>query len=118
MMHYGHANALRQVHTLFCYLWINLTIIKAKELGDYLVVGVHSDAEIMKNKGIPVMKEEERYGPYLWFTVFELKIKFKDMLLLLLANGLMRWSQMRPMSPNWISWTSMAVKYVSMVMIL
>lgn len=45
MMHFGHANALRQ----------------AKELGDYLVVGVHSDAEVEKNKGLPVMREEERY---------------------------------------------------------
>lgn len=45
MMHYGHANALRQ----------------AKELCDYLVVGVHSDAEVMHNKGIPVMNEQERY---------------------------------------------------------
>lgn len=44
-MHYGHANALRQ----------------AKEMGDYLVVGVHSDAEITKNKGPPVTTEEERY---------------------------------------------------------
>lgn len=44
MMHYGHANALRQ----------------AKELGDYLVVGVHNDLEIMKHKGIPVMKDQER----------------------------------------------------------
>jgi ethanolamine-phosphate cytidylyltransferase len=46
MMHFGHANALRQ----------------AKALGDYLVVGVHSDAEIMKHKGPPVMNEEERYA--------------------------------------------------------
>ncbi|GAA5809547.1 hypothetical protein MFLAVUS_002957 [Mucor flavus] len=46
MMHYGHANALRQ----------------AKEMGDILVVGVHSDAEIEKNKGPTVMKEEERYA--------------------------------------------------------
>jgi ethanolamine-phosphate cytidylyltransferase len=45
MMHYGHANALRQ----------------AKEMGDILVVGVHSDADIEKNKGPTVMKEEERY---------------------------------------------------------
>lgn len=44
-MHYGHANALRQ----------------AKEMGDYLVVGVHSDAEIVKHKGPPVNSEEERY---------------------------------------------------------
>lgn len=46
MMHYGHANALRQ----------------AKEMGDILVVGVHSDAEIEKNKGPTVMKEQERYA--------------------------------------------------------
>ncbi|CAO3650110.1 unnamed protein product [Cunninghamella echinulata] len=46
MMHYGHANALRQ----------------AKSMGDYLVVGVHSDEEIKKNKGPTVMKEEERYA--------------------------------------------------------
>eukprot|EP01126_Amoeba_proteus_P053168 TRINITY_DN6469_c0_g2_i14.p1 TRINITY_DN6469_c0_g2~~TRINITY_DN6469_c0_g2_i14.p1 ORF type:complete len:348 (+),score=43.23 TRINITY_DN6469_c0_g2_i14:129-1172(+) len=46
MMHYGHANALRQ----------------AKSLGDYLIVGVHSDADIFKNKGPPVMNEQERYA--------------------------------------------------------
>ena len=46
MMHFGHANALRQ----------------AKSLGDYLVVGVHSDEEIQKNKGPPVMNMEERFG--------------------------------------------------------
>ncbi|KAI8075398.1 uncharacterized protein B0P05DRAFT_617212 [Gilbertella persicaria] len=46
MMHYGHANALRQ----------------AKEMGDILVVGVHSDSEIEKNKGPTVMKEQERYA--------------------------------------------------------
>ncbi|CEP15035.1 hypothetical protein [Parasitella parasitica] len=46
MMHYGHANALRQ----------------AKAMGDILVVGVHSDADIEKNKGPTVMKEEERYA--------------------------------------------------------
>src|SRR3989338_4910335 len=45
MMHHGHANALRQ----------------AKALGDVLVVGVHSDEEIRKHKGPPVMTESERY---------------------------------------------------------
>eukprot|EP00297_Palpitomonas_bilix_P013455 CAMPEP_0113901042 /NCGR_PEP_ID=MMETSP0780_2-20120614/21025_1 /TAXON_ID=652834 /ORGANISM="Palpitomonas bilix" /LENGTH=356 /DNA_ID=CAMNT_0000893593 /DNA_START=105 /DNA_END=1175 /DNA_ORIENTATION=- /assembly_acc=CAM_ASM_000599 len=45
LTHYGHFNALRQ----------------AKELGDVLVVGVHSDAEIKRNKGPPVLNEDERY---------------------------------------------------------
>lgn len=44
--HWGHMNALRQ----------------AKSLGDYLVVGVHSDEEIAKHKGPTVMKEQERYA--------------------------------------------------------
>lgn len=37
-MHFGHANSLRQ----------------AKALGTYLIVGVHDDEEITKNKGPPV----------------------------------------------------------------
>ena len=45
MMHWGHANALRQ----------------GSMLGNYLVVGVHSDADIRHHKGPPVMTEEERY---------------------------------------------------------
>ncbi|KAG2422672.1 hypothetical protein HXX76_015837 [Chlamydomonas incerta] len=45
MMHYGHANALRQ----------------AKAVGDELVVGLINDAEIMRCKGPPVMNEEERH---------------------------------------------------------
>lgn len=45
MVHFGHANQLRQT----------------KAMGDYLVVGVHSDAEIIKHKGPPVFTQEERY---------------------------------------------------------
>ncbi|KAJ9179720.1 hypothetical protein P3X46_008054 [Hevea brasiliensis] len=44
MMHYGHCNALRQ----------------ARSLGDELVVGVVSDAEIIANKGPPVTPLHER----------------------------------------------------------
>ncbi|EFJ06479.1 hypothetical protein SELMODRAFT_162424 [Selaginella moellendorffii] len=44
LMHYGHANALRQ----------------ARALGDELVVGVVSDGEIESNKGPPVMSMDER----------------------------------------------------------
>ncbi|XP_043241076.1 ethanolamine-phosphate cytidylyltransferase-like [Amphibalanus amphitrite] len=45
MVHFGHANSLRQ----------------AKAMGDYLMVGVHSDAEVTEHKGPPVFTEEERY---------------------------------------------------------
>uniref|UniRef100_A0A8C9U252 ethanolamine-phosphate cytidylyltransferase n=1 Tax=Scleropages formosus TaxID=113540 RepID=A0A8C9U252_SCLFO len=45
MVHYGHSNQLRQ----------------AKAMGDYLIVGVHTDAEISKHKGPPVFTEAERY---------------------------------------------------------
>ncbi|GMR60996.1 hypothetical protein PMAYCL1PPCAC_31191 [Pristionchus mayeri] len=45
MVHYGHANQLRQ----------------AKTLGKTLVVGVHTDEEILLHKGPPVFTEEERY---------------------------------------------------------
>eukprot|EP01102_Stenamoeba_stenopodia_P010149 TRINITY_DN3026_c0_g3_i2.p1 TRINITY_DN3026_c0_g3~~TRINITY_DN3026_c0_g3_i2.p1 ORF type:complete len:203 (-),score=36.86 TRINITY_DN3026_c0_g3_i2:271-879(-) len=44
LWHYGHANALRQ----------------SKLCGDVLVVGVHSDDEIVKHKGLPVYRYEER----------------------------------------------------------
>ena len=44
IMHSGHFNAIRQ----------------AKMLGKTLVVGIHSDEEILRNKGMPVMCNEER----------------------------------------------------------
>jgi ethanolamine-phosphate cytidylyltransferase len=44
IMHSGHYNAIRQ----------------AKALTDILVVGVHSNAEILRHKGPPVMSDEER----------------------------------------------------------
>jgi len=44
VMHSGHYNAIRQ----------------AKTLGDILIVGVHSDQEIARNKREPVMNNEER----------------------------------------------------------
>uniref|UniRef100_A0A0N5A367 ethanolamine-phosphate cytidylyltransferase n=1 Tax=Parastrongyloides trichosuri TaxID=131310 RepID=A0A0N5A367_PARTI len=45
MIHFGHANQLRQ----------------AKKMGKNLIVGVHTDEEILKNKGPPVFNEKERY---------------------------------------------------------
>jgi len=46
IMHSGHYNALRQ----------------AKSLGDILVVGIHSDEEIERNKGPTTMNDDERRG--------------------------------------------------------
>ncbi|KAG5495389.1 hypothetical protein GH5_03050 [Leishmania sp. Ghana 2012 LV757] len=45
MLHFGHANALRQ----------------ARRLGAELFVGCHSDEEVMRFKGPPIMHAEERY---------------------------------------------------------
>ncbi|CBZ29476.1 ethanolamine-phosphate cytidylyltransferase,putative [Leishmania mexicana MHOM/GT/2001/U1103] len=45
MLHFGHANALRQ----------------ARRLGCELFVGCHSDEEVMRFKGPPIMHAEERY---------------------------------------------------------
>jgi len=45
-MHYCHCNALRQ----------------AKLMGQYLVVGVHSDVEIELNKGPTLVPEQHRYA--------------------------------------------------------
>ena len=45
MVHFGHANSLRQ----------------AKAMGDYLIVGVHTDEEITQHKGPPVFTQDERY---------------------------------------------------------
>lgn len=45
MLHFGHTNAIRQ----------------ARALGAELFVGCHSDAEIVRVKGPPIMLEEERY---------------------------------------------------------
>ncbi len=45
MVHFGHANSLRQ----------------AKAMGEYLIVGVHSDEEVAKHKGPPVFNQQERY---------------------------------------------------------
>uniref|UniRef100_A0AC35UC92 Ethanolamine-phosphate cytidylyltransferase n=1 Tax=Rhabditophanes sp. KR3021 TaxID=114890 RepID=A0AC35UC92_9BILA len=45
LIHFGHANQLRQ----------------AKCMGRFLVAGVHSDEQIKFNKRIPIFSEEERY---------------------------------------------------------
>jgi ethanolamine-phosphate cytidylyltransferase len=45
MLHFGHTNALRQ----------------ARNLGHELFVGCHSDEEVIRVKGPPIMNAEERY---------------------------------------------------------
>lgn len=54
MMHYGHCNALRQ----------------ARAVGDQLVVGVVSDAEIIANKGPPVTPIHERYRIEIYIEIY------------------------------------------------
>ena len=46
MVHFGHANSLRQ----------------AKAMGDYLIVGVHTDEEITLHKGPPVFNQVFSYS--------------------------------------------------------
>lgn len=45
MFHIGHLNLIK----------------RAKEFGDYLIVGVHSDEDISSYKRSPVIAEEDRY---------------------------------------------------------
>lgn len=54
LMHYGHANALRQ----------------AKALGDELVVGLVNDEEILATKGPPVLTMAERYKYFCFLFIF------------------------------------------------
>lgn len=44
LVHFGHCNALRQ----------------ARQLGDQLIVGIHSDEDVTINKGPPVLNQDER----------------------------------------------------------
>jgi hypothetical protein len=64
MMHFGHANAMRQVRGAGL---ARVAVadrgcgVQAKAMGDVLVVGVHSDEQIALNKGPTVMNNQERY---------------------------------------------------------
>ncbi|RMZ55822.1 hypothetical protein APUTEX25_003788, partial [Auxenochlorella protothecoides] len=56
LMHYGHANALRQAKAC---LWAN-PVDFGRSLGDQLVLGLIPDSEIRRCKGPPILNEEER----------------------------------------------------------
>jgi ethanolamine-phosphate cytidylyltransferase len=45
MFHIGHLNLIK----------------RAKEMGDYLIVGIHSDEDIEKYKRLPIIPEQDRY---------------------------------------------------------
>ncbi len=73
MMHYGHANALRQVTWGSGMTNTNLGriraagstlqqlhVLQAKAAGEELVVGLIPDSEILRCKGPPVLNDEER----------------------------------------------------------
>lgn len=70
MMHFGHANVLRQALQLGVELQkkksVNAACVSDELGGDgekdvEVLVGCHSDAEIIKVKGPPIMMEQERY---------------------------------------------------------
>jgi hypothetical protein len=69
-MHSGHYNAIRQAKV--CYQSVILSRLSdiyitalftslQQQLCDVLVVGIHTDEEITKHKGPPVMNNEQRY---------------------------------------------------------
>ena len=52
-------------------------MLQAKQLGKFLAVGVHSDEEILENKGPTVMNLKERYLrtiPHIYGLVADLRI--------------------------------------------
>ncbi len=59
-----------------------LDFIQAKGMGDILVVGIHPDSEIKKNKGPPVMNENERFVSFTPLT----KIAWLAFIFVLRAN--------------------------------
>lgn len=68
MMHFGHANVLRQALQLGAKLQKSAADcqpscedLERQESDVEVLVGCHSDAEIIKVKGPPIMLEEERY---------------------------------------------------------
>ena len=70
MVHFGHANSARQ----------------AKAMGDYLIVGVHTDEEITLHKGPPVFNEVILRFTFLYFmfcfvalTCYVIKICFHNL---------------------------------------
>lgn len=73
-------------------------------MGDYLVVGVHSDEEILQNKGPTVMKEQERY---VWgFRLQKRHTYNADIWASPHANGSMRWFVRRLTSHRCSLWNN------------
>jgi len=58
LMHSGHYNALRQAKSILPYYSHCVYILG---VCDVLIVGIHSNEEIERQKGPPVMRQEERY---------------------------------------------------------
>lgn len=51
LFHFGHANAFRQVYRNVLGRDIPPTLLQARSLGDYLIVGIHTDEEVERVKG-------------------------------------------------------------------
>ena len=71
MVHFGHANSLRQ----------------AKAMGDYLIVGVHNDEEITKHKGMMIHSLTVLFFVTCWLIIFLIFFLLQDLLFLLKKSG-------------------------------
>jgi ethanolamine-phosphate cytidylyltransferase len=65
MVHFGHANQLRQAKQMGTRLVVGVSRLISDIFGkanmDLLFVQVHTDEEISRHKGPPVFNEQERY---------------------------------------------------------
>ena len=72
-------------------------MLQARRLGTDLLVGIHSDEDILLNKGPTVMSLKERFVALFWRRAAELTLGFEACLLLMLVAGLPYLCHMRLM---------------------
>lgn len=85
-------------------------MLQARQLGDELVVGIHSDEAILENKGPTVMTLEERYS---WLSLtcwsISLILLLQEYLPSMPADGSLNPCHMRHMSHLCLGYLTMAV---------